>query len=354
MAKPKVHIFQPADETGESHKFLEAAGVEGKVPAASWIEASNQAETGEILELDPDTAVTVGIASRRTLLTPETIAGAPDLRLVAYYTVGFDNVDIDAATDAGVLVVHSPTEANWGGVAEGTMAFILSMLKKVRERDRHVKNGGWRDMSLGATYLGRRLDGYEGLTMGILGLGRIGSRVADLLGPWRTNIIACDPYVDQSKFVHHNATPVDIETLFRESDVLTIHCNLTKETMNLVNEKLLSLMKPTAILVNAARGRIVNIDDLFDALDKDKIAGAALDVLPEEPPEPQMALLGLGDKVILSPHMIAYTKGAGLKMAVPWVTENIMAALKGEVPSHICNEEALPKWRARFEGKSLL
>lgn len=354
MAKPKVHIFQPADDSGESHKALEAAGIDLQVPAGNWAEVSNTSEDGDILKLDPDTAVTVGIASRRTLLTPETIAGAPDLRMIAYYTVGFDNTDIEAATEAGVLVTHSPTEANWGGVAEGTMGFILGMLKKVRERDQHVKNGGWRDLSLATTYLGRRLDGYEGITVGILGLGRIGSRVADLLGPWRTNLIAHDPYVDESKFVHHNATPVDLETLFRESDVLTIHCNLTKETMNLVNEKLLGLMKPTAILVNAARGRLVDIDALFDALDNDRLAGAALDVLPEEPPQPQEALLGLGDKVILSPHMIAYTKGAGLKMAVPWVTENVLTALRGEVPAHICNEEALPKWRERFEGKSLL
>ena len=354
MAKPKVHIYQAADETGESHKELEAAGIDLSLPDEAWVSASNTRETGDTLKLDPDTVITAGIASRRTLVTGESIAMAPDLRMIAYYTVGFDNVDIDAATEAGVLVTHSPTESNWGGVAEGTMAFILSMLKRVRERDQHVKNGGWRDTSLGATYLGRRLDGYPGLTVGILGLGRIGSRVADLLAPWRANLIACDPYVDESKFVHHNATPVDIETLFRESDVLTIHCNLTKETMDMVNESLISLMKPNAILVNAARGKIVDIDALFDALDKDKIAGAALDVLPEEPPEPQTALLGLGDKVLLSPHMVAYCSDTGLKMAVPWVTENILTALRGEVPAHICNEEALPKWRQRFEGKSLL
>ena len=281
--------------------------------------------------------------------------GAPDLRLVAKYTVGYDNVDVDAATERGILVAHSPTEGNWGGVAEGTMADMLSLLKKVREKDRHVKNGGWRDPSLFGTYVGARMiDGYEGLTIGIIGLGRIGSRLADLLAPWRVNLIAYDPYADESKFVHHNARPVDLETLLKESDVVTLHCDLNKETTNLISEKQLALMKPSAILVNAARGPIVNVDALFDALDGDQIAGAALDVLPEEPPEPQLALLGLGDKVLLSPHMITANGGTGLSLAVPWVEAAILAALRGDVPKYVVNEDALPKWRSRFGGQSLI
>ena len=354
MAKPKVHIFQPADDTGKSYEELQAAGAEVTLPEGNWMDVSNEKETGEALDPHRETTVIAGVASRRTLVTEESLTKPPDLRLVAYYTVGFDNVDIDAATEAGILVTHSPTEANWGAVAEGTVTNILSMLKRVRERDRTVKNGLWRDTSLAGRYVGRRLDGYEGLTLGILGLGRIGSRVADLFAPWRMNIIAHDPYIDESKFVHHNATPVDIETLFRESDVLTIHTNLTKETMDMVNADLIGLMKPNALLINAARGRIVDIDALFDALDKDRLGGAALDVLPDEPPDPQSPILGLGDKVMLSPHMIAFNEGTGLRMAVPWVTENILMALRGELPNHICNEEAIPKWRERFEGRSLI
>ena len=130
--------------------------------------------------------------------------------------MGYDNVDVDAATERGILVVHSPTEGNWGGVAEGTMAYMLSLLKKVREKDRHVKNGGWRDPALFGTYVGARMiDGYEGLTIGIVGLGRIGSRLADLLAPWRVKLIAYDPYAEDSKFVHHNVRPVGLETLLK-------------------------------------------------------------------------------------------------------------------------------------------
>ena len=354
MAKPIVHIYQPVDQIGKSHERLESAGAQLIMPEETWDLMANSRVSEEAV-LDPGTSVAAGVANRSIQITGVSMDGAPDLRLVAKYTVGYDNVDVDAATERGILVVHSPTEGNWGGVAEGTMAYMLSLLKKVREKDRHVKNGGWRDPSLFGTYVGARMiDGYEGLTIGIIGLGRIGSRLADLLAPWRVNIIAYDPYADESKFVHHNARPVDLETLLKESDVVTLHCDLNKETTNLISEKQLALMKPSAILVNAARGPIVNVDALFDALDGDQIAGAALDVLPDEPPEPQLALLGLGDKVLLSPHMITANGGTGLSLAVPWVEAAILAALRGDVPKYVVNEDALPQWQSRFGGQSMI
>ncbi len=354
MAKPIVHIYQPVDQTGKSHERLEAAGARLIMPSGTWDLMANSRVSEEAV-LDPGTSVAAGVANRSIQITGASMDGAPDLRLVAKYTVGYDNVDVDAATERGILVVHSPTEGNWGGVAEGTMAYMLSLLKKVREKDRHVKNGGWRDPALFGTYVGARMiDGYEGLTIGIVGLGRIGSRLADLLAPWRVKLIAYDPYAEDSKFVHHNVRPVGLETLLKESDVVTLHCDLNKETTNLIGEKQLALMKPSAILVNAARGPIVDVDALFDALDGDRIAGAALDVLPEEPPEPQLALLGLGDKVLLSPHMITANGGTGLSLAVPWVEAAILAALRGDVPKYVVNEDALPKWQSRFGGQSLI
>ena len=354
MAKPKVHIYQPVDETGASYQRMREAGIDVKLEDLAWMDASNKRENVEVI-FDPDTVVGVGVANRSKRITAKSLASAPNLRLIAKYTVGFDNVDVDAATEQGVIVVHSPTEANWAGVAEGTMAFMLALLKKVRERDRAVKHGGWRDRSLTGTYLGARLtDGYEGLTIGIIGLGRIGSRLADLLAPWRVRLIAYDPYVDESKFIHHNVKPVDLATLLGRADVVCIHCNLTKETTRLIGAKELGLMKPNAILVNAARGPIVDIDALFHALDRDRIAGAALDVLPEEPPDPQTALLGLGDKVLLSPHMVSVNHGTGLMKAIPWVEQAVLDALGGQVPKHVVNEEVLTSWRAKFAGKSLL
>ena len=141
MAKPIVHIYQPVDQTGKSHERLEAAGARLIMPAGTWDLMANSRVSEEAV-LDPGTSVAAGVANRSIQITGASMDGAPDLRLVAKYTVGYDNVDVDAATERGILVAHSPTEGNWGGVAEGTMAYMLSLLKKVREKDRHVKK--WR------------------------------------------------------------------------------------------------------------------------------------------------------------------------------------------------------------------
>ena len=354
MSKPKVHIYHSVDKTGASYRRMENAGIKVMQENRSWDSFANECLNEEIV-FDADTVVGVGVATVTAQITSKSLESAPELRMIAKYTVGYDNVDLDTATKLGIVVVHSPTESNWGGVAEGTMAYILSLLKKVREKDRHVKNGGWRDPSLYGTYVGSRIsDGQEGLTIGIIGLGRIGSRLADLWAPWRVKLLAYDPLVDEAKFIHHNVKSVDLETLLKEADVVTIHCDLNKGTTNLLSEEEFQLMKPNAILINAARGPIVDSDALFEALHEERISGAALDVLPEEPPDPQTPLLGLGDKILLSPHMITSNDGTGLLPAIPWVETAIYAVLKGKVPNYVVNQSALPKWRERFEGRSLL
>ncbi len=354
MAAPKVHIFQPVDETGQTHERMKRAGINLKLPEMSWMEQANLREVYEQV-LDPDTDAAAAIANKTVKITRKSLEGARNLRLVAFYTVGFDNIDLDAATEREVLVVHSPTESNWGGVAEGTLGSILVMLKKIREKDRFVKGGGWRDRSLQGQYLGpRQIDNYAGLTIGILGMGRIGSRVADLFAPWRMRLIGCDPYVEDSVYVHHNVTRVDLPTLLKESDVLTIHCDLNKETRHLIGAAQLAQMKKTALLVNNARGGIVDVEALADALEADALMGAALDVFPEEPPAPDLRLLKLGDKVLLSPHMISNNQGTGLGIAAPWVERAIYDALQGKVPRFVVNPEVIPAWLARYSSKNLL
>jgi D-3-phosphoglycerate dehydrogenase / 2-oxoglutarate reductase len=277
-----------------------------------------------------------------------------DLRIVSKYTIGVEDVDLDAATELGILVTHCPTEANWGGVAEGTIAFMLTLLKRIRERDRHVKTGGWRDSSLLGTHLGRRQDGHAGVTIGLVGLGRVGSRVAELLAPWRVRLLACDPYVDNAKFLTCNAERVDLETLLVEADVISLHCNLTAETRGLINRETLALTQSSAILINTCRGAVVETDALCDSLEVGGLASAAIDVLPEEPPLADSRIVGMGDKVLLSPHMISANVPGTLVPAIPWATEATLAALRGEVPDHVCNGEAIPLWLERFGSSPLL
>ena len=354
MEKPIVKIYHAVDETGDSYMRMEKAGIKVDWQRGVWDSNEKDRHEEEII-FDADTVVGVGVANRTVQITRKSLESAPQLRMIAKYTNGYDNVQVDAASELGIIVVHSPTESNWGGVAEGTMAYILCLLKKVREKDRAVKSGNWRDPSLFGTYVGSRIsDGYEGITIGIIGLGRIGSRLADLLAPWRVTLLAHDPYVEDAKFVHHNVKRMDLETLLKQSDVVTLHCDLNEETINLISTEALEKMKPTAILVNAARGPCVDLNALVDALLQEKIAGAALDALTEEPPNPQSALLGLEDKVLLSPHMITANHGGGLVPAIPWVEAAIYSALKGEVPNYVVNVDVLPKWRERFGGKSLL
>ena len=216
--------------------------------------------------------------------------------------VGVDDVDVDAASDMGILVCHGPTESNWGGVAEGTITAMLTMLKKVRERDRHLKDGGtWRDQKLQGTYLGSRPDGYAGITLGLIGLGRIGSRIATLLRPWKMRILATDPYVPDSRFAEHGVTRVDLPTLLRESDVVSLHVPLDATTRKMMARRELAMMKSGAILINTCRGPIVDEDALQWALTEGRIAGAGLDVMVEEPPAPNHPLFRLPN-VTLTPH----------------------------------------------------
>ena len=198
MEKPIVKIYHAVDETGDSYMRMEKAGIKVDWQRGVWDSNEKDRHEEEII-FDADTVVGVGGANRTIQITRKSLESAPQLRMIAKYTNGYDNVDVDAASELGIIVVHSPTESNWGGVAEGTMAYILCLLKKVREKDRAVKSGSWRDQSLFGTYVGSRIsDGYEGITIGIIGLGRIGSRLADLLAPWRVTLLAHDPYVEDA------------------------------------------------------------------------------------------------------------------------------------------------------------
>ncbi len=352
MSSPKVFIYTPVDQTGKSHERLTAAGIDLKLGDIVWSKLDGNLDIAG--QIGKGTAALMGVAIMRIPITREVMQVSKDLRIVAKYTVGTDDVDVEAATEMGILVTHCPTEANWSGVAEGAMAMMLALLKKVRERDRFVKEGGWRDASLTGQFLGKRQDGYEGLTIGIIGLGRIGSRLADLLAPWRVRLIACDPYKGDEQFIHHNVDRVDMDTLLRESDVVSLHTNLTAETRGMIGAEQLGKMKSTAVLLNTSRGPVVNGDALFEVLDQGCIAAAAIDVFEEEPVPAQSPLLGLGDKILVSPHVVTFNIGAGLTTAIPWATDHVLAALRGEVPEHVYNPEVIDKWLDRFGGKNLL
>jgi phosphoglycerate dehydrogenase-like enzyme len=354
MSKPKVLIFARREEPPESLKALEDLGCEVVFGKYEWQlpRAGNMED--EVVEAARDAVALMGTSIRHTPISRRIMQASQRLRVVAKYTVGVDDIDTEAATDLGVMVCHAPTESNCFGVAETTVTFMLSLLKKVAERDADVRAGKWRTLENFAYYVGSRAsDGFAGQTIGLVGLGRIGTRVAQLLAPWRARIIAYDPYVPPAHFLMHGVTPVDYETLLRQSDVVSFHVVLNRETRYMFGEEQLKLMKPHAIVLNTARGKVIDEKAVAKAIEEGRLRGAAIDAFEEEPLPMDSPLRKLGDRVLLSPHSASFTEGGELRQGVAWATRSVVTALKGGIPDNVYDRDVLPRWKERFGGASV-
>jgi phosphoglycerate dehydrogenase-like enzyme len=350
MSKPKILIFAPREEPPETISVLEGLGCELVFGNRDW-QLPRTTYEDAVVDAARDAVALMGTSMRHTPISRRIMQASQRLRVVAKYTVGVDDIDTDAATDLGIMVCHAPTESNCFGVAETTVTMMLALLKKIRERDADVRAGRWRELHNYAYYVGsRQSDGYPGQTIGLVGLGRIGTRVAQLLAPWRARIIAYDPYVAPAHFLTHGVKSVDYETLLRESDVVSFHVVLTKETRFMFGERELGLMKPSAIVLNTSRGKVVDEKALAAALASGRVRGAAIDAFEEEPLPADSALRRLGDKVLLSPHSASYTEGGELRQGVAWATRSVVAALSGKIPDNVYNRDVLPRWKERFGG----
>jgi D-3-phosphoglycerate dehydrogenase len=353
MSKPKLLIFSPREEPAEIRRKLDDAGVDVVIGDPSWVLPRTDHES-DIADAARDAVALMGTSLRHNPISRRVMEGAQRLRIVAKYTVGVDDVDTEAATDLGILVCHAPTEANCFGVAETTVTMMLTILKKVRERDTDVRAGKWREPHHATTFLGPRTsDGHPGITVGLVGLGRIGTRVAQLLAPWRVRVIAYDPYIEPARFLLAGVKSVDYETLLRESDVVSFHVVLTKETRYMMGEAQLRLMKPSAILINTARGKVVDEAALARAIEAGRLRGAGIDAFEEEPLPMDSPLRRLGDKVLLSPHSASFNEGGELRPGIVWATRSVLTALSGQVPDNVYNKEVIPRWRERFGDTSL-
>lgn len=353
MSKPKVLIFAPREEPPEAIKAIENLGCEVVIGDRDW-QLPRTAHEDTVVDAARDAVALMGTSMRHTPISRRIMQASQRLRVVAKYTVGVDDVDTEAATDLGIMVCHAPTESNCFGVAETTVTFMLALFKKLRERDADVRAGKWRTLDNYSYYVGSRAsDGFPGQTIGLVGFGRIASRVSQLLAPWRARIIAYDPYVQPAQFLMHGVQRVDYETLLRESDVVSFHVVLTKETRYMFGEKELKLMKPNAIVLNTARGKVVDEKALARAIEEGRIRGGAIDAFEEEPLPMDSPLRKLGDRVLLSPHSASYTEGGELRQGVDWATRSVLTALQGGIPDNVYNKEVIPKWKERFGGASV-
>ena len=355
MTKPSVLIFAPRDEPASMLAEVEKAGIDVVVGNRDWPWTRKPEYEDEMIAAARESVGMMGSMVRCTPITRRVLESCQRLRIVAKYTVGVDDVDIEAATDLGILVCHAPTESNCYGVAETTLTFILAMLKKVQERDAAVREGRWREPVLATTFLGARVsEGFKGITIGLVGLGRIGMRVAQLLAPWRVRLIAYDPYAPPSSFQLSNATRVDYETLLKESDVISFHVTLTHETRFMMDEKHLAMCKKGATIINTARGKVIREAALAKAIEAGHISGAALDVFEDEPLPMDSPLRQLGTRVLLSPHSASYNLDGELRPGMAWAMRSIVTALKGGVPDNVYNKDVIPRWRERFGGASVI
>jgi phosphoglycerate dehydrogenase-like enzyme len=167
-------------------------------------------------------------------------------------------------------------------------------------------------------------------------------------------LLACDPYVEPARFVLHDCQSVDLPTLLKQSDVVSVHVTLTSETRRFIGARQFALMKPAAIFINTSRGQAVDEPALAQALKEGRIAAAAIDVFEDEPLPKDSPLLELGAKVLLSPHMVSSNWASGLAPGVEWAVRSVLQVLRGEVPDNVFNSEALPRWRERFGGRPAL
>jgi D-3-phosphoglycerate dehydrogenase / 2-oxoglutarate reductase len=274
------------------------------------------------------TAVIVRSATR---IDAEALAHAPNLQVVARAGVGLDNVDVEAATQAGVMVVNAPT-SNITSAAEQAVALLLALARNLPQAAASLRDGQWQR----SRFTGVEL---EGKVAGLLGLGRIGVLVAQRLAAFGMTVLAYDPYVPTARAAQLGVRLASLDALLAEADFISVHLPRTPETVGIVGERELSLVKPGARIVNAARGGIVDEDALLLALKSGQLAGAALDVYASEPPTGS-PLLRL-DNVIATPHLGASTREAQEKAGTQ-VARSVKLALSGEFVPDAVNVQGGP------------
>ncbi len=266
-------------------------------------------------------------------MTPDLFAMAPRLRAIARTGVGYDLIDIPAATTHRVAVSITPG-TNQDSVAEQTMALLLALARRIVSNDRLIHQGGW-DRSL--------VTPVRGKTLGLIGMGRIGRAVAIRARAFRMEVIAFDTVADAAFDREHGIRRVGLDELARTSDFISLHVPLTETTRGMVNRDFLAKMRPGSFLINTSRGGLVVEADLRAALNSGQLAGAGLDVLNHEPPEKGNALLGLSN-VVISPH-IAGTDLESMREMAEMAASTIVELSRNQFPAdRIVNAELSDGW----------
>jgi phosphoglycerate dehydrogenase-like enzyme len=282
---------------------------------------------------DLDALVLLSERFPRTAIHPE-----GRLALIARFGVGFDTVDVQACREHAIAVTITPDGVR-RPVAVSVVAFLLALTGRMLDKDRLTRMGpsGFAQKS---AYMGA---GLVGRTFGLVGIGNIGAETARLLAPFGMRLVAHDPFADAAQSAELGLTLLELDELFRQSDFISLHCPLNEGTRHLVNARRLALMKPSAYLINTARGPIIDQQALTAALRERRIAAAGLDVFDPEPPQADDPLLAL-DNVILAPHALCHTDQCFAGIGASCVAA-VQALRAGRIPANLV-EGAVADYRA--------
>lgn len=316
----------------ESEAFRGKLEVRGVPPG---VESLTEEELADALMNDVD----VMIADIFVKVTEKALKRAKNLKGIVCRSIGVDYLDLDAANKYGILVTNI-RDYCVVAVAECTMGMILAMARKMPQAWRAVCEGRW-----DRRYEFRGME-LRGKTIGIIGLGNIGRRVAKLARGFGMNVLAFSPRAGKEIAHEVGATSTTLEDLLRKSDVVSIHTSLRDQTRGLLNEERLSMMKPGSFIVNVSRGALIDEEALIKVLKRRHIAGAALDVLCVEPPAHDNPLLRM-ENVIVTPHIAWYTDQAKANSESTMI-EQIDHVIAGKVPKHVVNLEVLPAWQRKW------
>jgi D-3-phosphoglycerate dehydrogenase len=263
-------------------------------------------------------------------LTPKVIEALENCKIIIRYGIGVDTINVPAATKAGIMVCNVPTYGIHE-VSDHVVGLFFSSIRKIPAMSETVKKGRW-DWNLG-----RPIYRIQGKTLGLTGFGNIARMVAQKLAPWKIKILGYDPFISESVFKSHGVERTSFEQLLKESDFVSVHVPHTAETYHMFSYERFKQMKRGAIFINTARGPLVDEDGLYRALQEGWLAGAALDVMEKEPPDPDHPLLSLPN-VIITPHMAWYSAESAVDLQ-RMAAEEVARVLKGEEPLWCLNRE---------------
>ncbi|MCE5262352.1 MAG: hydroxyacid dehydrogenase [Deltaproteobacteria bacterium] len=274
---------------------------------------------------------------RNTLITRQIMEAAPKLKVIGRHGVGYDTVDTQAAADLGIPVVYTPS-ANTESVAELAIGFILALLRKIPQANDAMHSEELLSDTVTMAIMARRKGlitaDLWGKTLGVVGVGRIGSSVSrKVIAAFNMRVLGYDPYVEAATLSGYGVQKAaSLEEMLPQCDFVVVHCSGGTETRRMINARMLALMKPTAFLINTARGTIVDEKALVEALQSKRIAGAAIDVYDPEPPRPGNPLLHM-ENVIVTPHLGAMTEESLHNMAT-MVAQGVLDVLEGRKPQY--------------------